>query len=48
MKPTIKHAYYTARFSGHGPVTSTWLSVRWYWNERMRMRRLRAILYEWF
>lgn len=46
MKPTIRHAYYTCRFSGHGPVHSALYSILWYCKERIRIRRLRAFLFK--
>jgi hypothetical protein len=44
MKPTIKHAYATSRFSGHSPAAAAWFSLRWYFAERLRIRKLRAFL----
>ena len=44
MKPTIRHAYATARFSGHNRLLAAWFALRWYCAERLRIRRLRAFL----
>lgn len=44
MKPTIKAAYVTSRFTGHSPLPAAWFALRWYFGERWRIRRLRAFL----